>query len=341
MLLVYENYYRFRQQPFGPTPDPEFLYRSEVHQETIEQIARGIKRREGMMLLTGDVGTGKTTTTRALLQLLDADVFIASIRNPFVGVLELLRSLLLDFEVVVDGPELREAGTTNLIEILSRFLVSLDSVKGSALVVVDEAQNLSPPVIEQLRVLTTLETDQRKLLQILLVGQPELEVLLAEPKMSSVNQRIARRCRLRPLYRDELDQYVDFRLRTAKGTAEPLFTSRALDLVHGYSRGVPRRINQLCDRALEEGYLSLTTEITESLIHEAANALGLSCRRENVNEVTPRKDLEVRPVRRWSRILFWIGVLTVLCLVMFGVGVAMEFLPPLTFSFQILPWTKG
>lgn len=175
---MYEDYYRFNRQPFSPTPDPEFLYKSAIHQRALEELLRGIRRREGMLLLTGDVGTGKTTTTRALLGLLDRDVFTALVIDPFVTADELLRVLLSDFGVVSDVRVMEGVSRQSLVDTLNRFLLSLSSVGASALAVVDEAQNLDPAVLEQLRVLTALETDQQKLLQILLVGQPELLSLI-------------------------------------------------------------------------------------------------------------------------------------------------------------------
>ena len=238
---MYEEYYRFSRQPFSPTPDPEFLYKSEPHQQALEQLLRGIRRREGMLLLTGDVGTGKTTTTRAILQLLERDVFTALVINPLVNEDELLRVLLQDFGVVSDGRALQDASRQSLVETLNRFLLSLAAIGASALAVVDEAQNLRPEVLEQLRVLTTLETDQQKLLQILLVGQPELLTTLALPTMRPLNQRIARR--------------------------------RALDLIHEFSGGVPRKINLICDRSLEEGIAALSPTINETLVANAAEAL--------------------------------------------------------------------
>ena len=216
---MYEDHYRFHRQPFSPTPDPDFLYKSESHQQALEQLLRGIRRREGMLLLTGDVGTGKTTTTRALLRLLDKHVFTALVLNPFVSEDELLRVLLQDFGVVSDGRELEGVGRQSLVETLNRFLLSLAAVGASALAIVDEAQNLRPEVLEQLRVLTVLETDQQKLLQILLVGQPELRTMLARPEMRPLNQRIARRCSIRPLTCDEVEKYVGFRVRMAGGAS--------------------------------------------------------------------------------------------------------------------------
>ena len=270
---MYEDYYRFRRQPFSPTPDPEFLYKSDSHQQALEQLLRGIRRHEGMLLLTGDVGTGKTTTTRALLRLVDTNVFTALVLNPFVSEEELLRALLQDFGVVSDGRALQDASRQSLVETLNRFLLSLAAIGASALAVVDEAQNLRPPVLEQLRVLTTLETDQRKLLQILLVGQPEFQTMLAMPDMRPLNQRIARRCALRPLTCDEVEKYVGFRVRLARGAWDTMFTARALDLIYQFSEGVPRKVNLICDRSLEIGFAALRPTIDETLVVKAAEAL--------------------------------------------------------------------
>ena len=270
---MYEDYYRFRCQPFSPTPDPEFLYKSDSHQQALEQLLRGIRRREGMLLLTGDVGTGKTTTTRALLRLLDRNVFTALVLDPFVSEDDLLRVLLQDFGVVSDGRGLQDASRQCLVETLNRFLLSLAAIGASALAVVDEAQNLNPQVLEQLRVLTALETDQQKLLQILLVGQPELQTLLALPEMRQLNQRVARRCMVRPLTCDEVEKYVGFRVRVAGGAWETMFSARALDLIYQFSEGVPRKINLICDRSLEAGFAALSPTIDETLVAKAAEAL--------------------------------------------------------------------
>jgi general secretion pathway protein A len=273
---VYEDYYRFRRQPFSPTPDPEFLYKSAIHQRALEELLRGIRRREGMLLLTGDVGTGKTTTTRALLGLLDRDVFTALVINPFVTADELLRVLLADFGVVSDLRLMEGVSRQSLVDTLNRFLLSLSSVGASALAVVDEAQNLDPAILEQLRVLTALETDQQKLLQILLVGQPELKTLLETPEMRPLNQRIGRRVTLGPLNREEVEHYVAFRIRLALAGGDPMFSDGALDQVHRFSGGVPRQINKLCDRSLEAGFAAQSPTVDEALVAEAAAALDLT-----------------------------------------------------------------
>ena len=283
---MYEDYYRFRRQPFSPTPDPEFLYKSGSHQEALEQLLRGVRRREGILLLSGAVGTGKTTTTRALLQFLDRDVFTALVLDPFVTADELLRVLLQDFGVVSDGRTLQDASRQSLIETLNRFLLSLSTVGASALAVVDEAQNLPAETLEQLRVLTTLETDRQKLLQILLVGQPELLTVLGSSEMRPLNQRIARRCELFPLNRDEVEKYVEFRIRMAEGASETMFVARAIDLVYQLSEGVPRKINLICDRSLEAGCAGLKPTIDEVIVAKAAEALDLAGRVPTLGSVS-------------------------------------------------------
>ena len=300
---MYEDYYRFRRQPFSPTPDPEFLYKSDSHQQALEQLLRGIGRREGMLLLTGDVGTGKTTTTRALLRLLDKNVFTALVLNPFVSEDELLRVLLQDFGVVSDGRALQDASRQSLVETLNRFLVSLAAIGASALAVVDEAQNLRPPVLEQLRVLTALETDQQKLLQILLVGQPELQTMLALPEMRQLNQRIARRCTIRPLTCDEVEKYVGFRVRMARGAWETMFTSRALDLIYQFSGGVPRKINLICDRSLETGFAALSPTIEDTQVAKAAEALEFTRASRGAIPATPPRPGRVTVAPQTQRVL--------------------------------------
>jgi type II secretory pathway predicted ATPase ExeA len=312
---VYEDYYRFRRQPFSPTPDPEFLYKSDSHRQALEQLQRGIRRREGMLLLTGDVGTGKTTTTRALLQLVDRNVFTALVLNPFVSEDELLRVLLQDFGVVADSRALQDASRQSLVETLNRFLLSLSEVGASALAVVDEAQNLAPPVLEQLRVLTALETDQQKLLQILLVGQPELRTLLESHQMRPLNQRVARRCTLRPLTRDEVEHYVEFRVHLACGAGETIFSTRALNLIYEFSEGIPRKINLICDRSLEAGFAALSPAIDETFVGKAAQVLEFTrAGNATISSLRPRPPREPRPVggathpKRWTSAAAWVVV---------------------------------
>ena len=288
---------------------------------------RGIRRREGILLLTGDVGTGKTTTTRALLRLVDRDIFTAVVLNPFVSEDELLRVLLQDFGVVSDGRALQDASRQSLVETLNRFLLSLAALGASALAVVDEAQNLAPAVLEQLRVLTALETDREKLLQILLVGQPELPALLGSPQMRQLNQRIARRCAIRPLTRDEVEKYIRFRIRMARGACETMFTARALDLIYQFSEGIPRKINLICDRSLEAGFAELSSTVDETLVARAAEALEFTRARtaaissERRAGQAPRRFGIAPRARRWMAAGVGVGAaLTVLVPRMLSAG---------------------
>ena len=301
---MYEDYYRFTRHPFSVTPDPEFLYKSEAHQAALEQLQRGIRRSEGFFLLTGDVGTGKTTICRTLVQQLGRNVFTALVLNPFVTQEELVRAILQDFGVVTHE-EARTgafawATKQQLINTLNDFLVSLAQIGASAVVVVDEAQNLSPSLLEGIRLLSNLETDDRKLLQILLVGQPELVTTLEADGMRQLRQRVARRAELRPLTREEVEQYVAYRLRIASGAWGTIFNERALDLVYEFSGGIPRKINLVCDRALEAGFAALAPAINEDLVLKAAELLQL--RREARAPPPPRaRELPSpwRPRRAW------------------------------------------
>ena len=293
-----EDYYGFAEQPFSLTPDPRFFFRSESHERALEDLHRAIARREGFMLLTGDIGTGKTTLCRTLLEQLDDRTFTALVLNPFVTEEELLRVVLLDFGVVSREEARRGAlvGSTkqDLVDVLNQFLVSLSGIGASAVLVIDEAQNLPAATLEQVRVLTNLETDRRKLLQIVLVGQLNLVTILADPGMRQLDQRISRRCQLHPLGRGETEDYIAHRLRVARDVQGVQFTSKATDAVQRLSGGVPRMINLLCDRALERGQAAGATRITPALVLEAGQQLSLEPPRRR------RSDRRKARIRRWA-----------------------------------------
>ena len=276
---MYEQYYGFVQPPFTLTPDPRFLYRSESHEEAISQLQQAIRRKEGFIVLTGDIGTGKTTICRALLEQLDASVFTSLILNPFLSVEELLREVLLDFGVVsregVRSGRIATASKHQLISALHDFLLSLMAIHGSAVLVIDEAQHLSPQVLEQIRIVSNLETNESKLLQIVLVGQLNLLDVLADAEMRQLDQRISIRAQLKPLNRQEVEAYIAHRLWVARGSTAVTFEPAALDLVHAYTGGVPRIINLLCDRALMQAAQMRVNRVTQSIIEEAAASLGL------------------------------------------------------------------
>ena len=277
---MYEEFYGFVQAPFTLAPDPRFLYRSESHDDALKGLLQAIRRREGFIVLAGDIGTGKTTLCRALLEQLDPTTFTSLILNPFMSVEELLREILLDFGVVsreaVRSGRLAAATKHELISTVHDFLLSLIAIRGSGVLIIDEAQHLSPEVLEQIRVISNLETNQSKLLQIVLVGQLNLLDVLGEAQMRQLDQRISLRALLKPLTRAEVEAYVAHRLSVAAGTGTVTFEPASLDLVHTYSAGVPRVINLLCDRALMVGAEETTHTITPGIIHTAAGKLGLA-----------------------------------------------------------------
>ena len=275
---MYEEFYGFVQPPFSLTPDPRFLYRSESHDVALQQVWQAIRRKEGFIVLTGDIGTGKTTLCRTLLEQFDETTFTTLILNPFLSVEELLRDVLLSFGVVskdaVKTGRLATASKHELVRTLHDFLLSLVPLHGSAVLLIDEAQHLSPAVLEEIRVLSNLETNDQKLLQVVIVGQLNLIEMLHKPDLRQLDQRISIRCYLKPLTREEVEAYVTHRLWVARGTTPVTFTPSAIDLVHSISAGIPRMINLVCDRALMAACEEQTSQITDDHVAKAAAHLG-------------------------------------------------------------------
>jgi general secretion pathway protein A len=276
---MYEEFYGFSEKPFSLTPDPKYLYRSESHANAFDLLQYAIRRREGFVVITGDIGTGKTTLCRAILDQLDRRTFTALVLNPFISDEDLLRLILQDFGVV-SREEVRSgrlAGVTKqeLINTLNDFLLSLQPIGGSALLIVDEAQNLPLQVLEQIRLLSNLETDKEKLLQIVLVGQLNLNEILRSAELRQLDQRISIRYQLRPLTVDETAAYVLHRLTIAGGGSAVTFTAKALQRVHRFTGGIPRLINLLCDRALLAGYSARMNRILPDAVDRAAHTLDL------------------------------------------------------------------
>ncbi len=276
---MHEDYYGFTEKPFSLTPDPKYLYKSHSHASAFDLLQYAIRRREGFVVVTGDIGTGKTTLCRAILDQLDRRTFTALVLNPFLSEEDLLRSILQDFGVVsreeMKRGRLAGVSKQELIDTLNRFLLSLLPLGASAVLILDEAQNLPRHVLEQIRILSNLETDKEKLLQIVLVGQLNLLDVLAEAELRQLDQRISIRAALKPLTREEVEAYIAHRLWVARGGTSVQFEPAALNLVHRVSGGVPRIINLLCDRALMAGATARIHQITPGLIEEAAQSLGL------------------------------------------------------------------
>jgi general secretion pathway protein A len=265
---MYEAYYSLEDPPFVLTPDPRFLLRSKGHHEILAALLYGITSQKGLMALVGDVGTGKTTLCRALLRDLPDHIQSALLLNPHLSDVDLIATLLDDL-----GVERRGSTKGELMATLSQHLLAAGSEGKTVLVIVDEAQQMSVECLEQVRILSNLETPTRKLLQILLVGQPELEAKLRLNELRQLDQRIGIRCYLKPLPRKETYRYVEHRMRVAGLPGALPFTRGALAQIYKFSHGIPRVINLVCDRALMAGYSSRVREITPRLVTSAARNL--------------------------------------------------------------------
>src|SRR3954469_1521342 len=276
---MHEEYYGFTEKPFSLTPDPKYLYRSESHANAFDLLQYAIRRREGFVVVTGDIGTGKTTLCRALLEEIDRTTFTALVLNPFLTEEDLLKRILQDFGVVsrenIKAGRLAGESKQDLIETLYDFLLGLVPLKANAVLIIDEAQNLPLPVLEQIRIRSSLETNKEKLLQIILVGQLNLVTLLRSPELRQLDQRVSIRYQLKPLDQETVAAYVAHRLTIAGGSAAVAFTAKALQRVHSLSAGIPRLINLICDRALLAGFSRKTNRITPEMVVYAAQSLDV------------------------------------------------------------------
>ena len=247
---MYESFFAFKEKPFSLTPNPRFLFLSKTHNEVYAHLIYGIENRTGFVEVTGEVGTGKTTILRTLLAHLEEDKYrVAFIFNPKLTAFELLRNINREFGVADDG-----LSNADLIHSLNQFLLAENRAGKTPILVIDEAQNLSGEVLEQIRLLSNLETEEDKLIQIILVGQPELRNQLSDHSLRQLNQRIAVRYYLRPLNCDETLSYINNRLKIAGRPDSNVFSLGALKKIFKFSNGVPRMINLICDRALLTAY---------------------------------------------------------------------------------------
>jgi general secretion pathway protein A len=277
--LTYEPYYGLKGKPFSLSTDPRSLYRSPSHTAVLDDLLAGIRRREGIVVVTGEMGTGKTTLCRAALYQLDRKTFTTFVPDPSLSREDLLRMLLVDFgEVSIDDlrrGRLAGASRPDLSYQLYEFLTSLESVDAFAVLVIDEAQHLAPPLLEEIRALSELEAG-RRLLQIVLVGQPELRTRLQQFQMRQIDQRVTMRCELKPLSKEEVAGYVAHRMAMVGGTRERIaFASAAIDVIHAASNGIPRLVNKICDRALSCAHLEHVSVIGPPLVAGAIEELQL------------------------------------------------------------------
>ncbi|MCS6946174.1 MAG: AAA family ATPase, partial [Steroidobacteraceae bacterium] len=264
---MYQSFFGLNEKPFAITPDPRYLFLSERHAEALAHLLYGINEAGGFVQLTGEVGTGKTTIIRSLLARAPNNAEIALILNPRITGLEFL--LTICEELGIGVPDSAVGSGKELVDILNRYLLRAHGAGRRVVLIVDEAQNLAPEVLEQVRLLTNLETESQKLLQIILIGQPELRELLARPELRQLAQRMTARYHLDPLSSSETAAYVRHRLRVAGGTRE-LFTSGALAELHRLAGGIPRLINIIADRALLGAYTREQQKVGAKLVRSAA-----------------------------------------------------------------------
>lgn len=266
---MYEKFYGFKDKPFALTPDPEFFYLSRDHVEALEHLIYGISQGEGFMMLAGAIGSGKTTTSRVLTEKLGDSVLFSLILNPFQDFFSLLKNIIWDLGVIPDGSTREE-----LINQLIEFLLNEAAPKGkTVLIIIDEAQNLSGETLEQLRILSNVETDKEKLLQILLLGQEELIHKLERPELRQLNQRISVRYYLGPLAKKETGAYLQHRLARARPSKTITFTAAAVREIYKFSLGVPRLINMLANRCLIAGFVRETHTLDRGIVRRARESL--------------------------------------------------------------------
>lgn len=265
---MYLDHFGLREPPFNITPDPRFLFLSPSHREAMDAVLYGVTERKGFIELIGEVGCGKTTLCRAALRRLGPPTQTAMVLNPSISATQLIRAILADLGVPPAGQR-----RLDLIEQLNAFLLDRAARRVNVAIVIDEAQTLAPEVMEQVRLLSNLETDEQKLMQIVLVGQPELDRRLAEPPLRQLRQRIMVKAELRPLGTEDTAAYIAHRLAVAGAPAEVGFEPPATALVHTRSAGIPRLINKICDRALLAAYSRGVRTVSESDVRSAVAEL--------------------------------------------------------------------
>ena len=265
---VYLEYYGLTEPPFNITPDPRFLFFSAKHREALNHLLYGIRERKGFVQLTGEVGAGKTTLCRAMLEQLGESFSTALILNPVLDADQLIKAIAMEFGLKAKGMD-----RLDIVAKINQFLLKQLELNRDVVLIIDEAQDLTNPLLEQVRLLSNLETDSRKLLQIVLMGQPELRDRLNDPELRQLRQRITVRYHLRPLRRVELLQYVQHRLQVSGAKGAPYFTFMAIWRIYIYTGGIPRLVNALCDKCLLAAYVRQSDWVTYAMVGLAIREL--------------------------------------------------------------------
>lgn len=265
---MYNDFYGFQESPFNITPDPRFLFLSESHREALNHLHYGVQERKGFIQLTGEVGCGKTTLCRKFFEQLDSRYITGLIFNPMLSESQLLGAILNDF-----GIKAKNKPRLSNYEQLNQFLLEQTEQGKLAVAVIDEAQNLSSSILESLRLLSNLETDDCKLLQIILIGQPELCQTINSRNLRQLRQRITVRYHLGPLNLEDTERYLQHRISIAGGQGSPFFDRSAIKRIHNYSKGVPRLINALADKALLAGFIYKSNRIRKKMVKIAEKEL--------------------------------------------------------------------
>lgn len=261
---MYLNYYGLKEKPFNITIDPNFLFYSRTHKEAFSHILYGIKERKGFIAITGEIGAGKTTLCRALLNQFDEETKTAYVFNPSLTGLQLLQVIVEDFGMKPEGKD-----KISLFRQLNKFLLNELTHGHNVLLIIDEAQNMRNDLLEEVRMLSNLETEKEKLFQIILIGQPELRDKLNSPDLTQLRQRISVRFHISPLQREEITYYIYHRLKVAGSEGNIDFSQDALDRIFLFSNGIPRLINVVCDRALLHGYVKDSKIIDGDIIKKS------------------------------------------------------------------------
>jgi putative secretion ATPase (PEP-CTERM system associated) len=282
---MYTQHFGLSAKPFELLPNPRFLYLGKGHKKALSYLRYGLQERAGFTLLTGEVGSGKTTLLRDILNTADKKNTLAMIFNTKVSGLQLLAMVNEEFGLAIQGQD-----KVALLRGLNDFLVAEYALGRQPILIIDEAQNLTAEALEEVRLLSNLEADNYKLLQIVLVGQPELKAVIARPELRQLRQRISVSCHLGPLSRDELEEYIHHRLATAGNRDAVTFSTEVFDLIYRFSQGVPRLINLLCDSLLLAAFVEETREITLELAEESVEDLSISEPDDEDRRGTPGSD---------------------------------------------------